>query len=117
MSLFWFNFLSETEDVQAVAIVCAPDLVKSLMVAHHVGLPVDGYRMHIFGPFKEDAVATYWWERLLTPYEADELNLSRALTDERVFDFYSDVPREPEASGDPQSAATPTDEASPKDAG
>lgn len=117
MGLYWINFLSETEDVQGVGIVNAPDLNLALITAHHIGLPVDGYRMHIYGPFREDAVATYWWERLLTPFEADELDLARAISDEAVFGFYCDVPREPETESDPDGPPSPGPEAATKDAG
>lgn len=116
MSLWWLNFVDDAEEIQGVGIINAPDLLKAFLVAHHVGFNMD-YRVHAYGPFREDAVASYWWERLLTPFEAMELNLYLATVEESVFDLYRDMPREPHACGDPDCAATASDESATEETG
>ena len=115
MSLWWMNFISDTEEVQGVVIVNAPSELLAIITADHLGLSMD-YRTEMYGPFLYESVTPAYIERLLTPEEAQTIDLFNALTDQAAFDFYRDVPREPQAETDPHGSPTPGVQAATEDA-
>lgn len=115
MSLWWINYVDDADEIQGCVIVNAPGHLLAIITAHHLGLSMD-YRMNIYGPFLYESVSPGYVERFLTLEEAQSLDLFKALADEAVFDFYRDVPREPQAESDPHGSPPSTLEAASEDA-
>lgn len=95
MSLWWLSFVDKAKDeCLGVAVVNAPSFLTAVLVSHHLGINPGG-EVAGWGPFRPDSLSTAFWDRLLDPETARALVLHEATGDESVFDFYSDVPREP----------------------